>query len=417
VGSEDGLARQIEKLTQGEVDRLIAGAKPGLYADGAGLGLRINASGAASWSFRYTLDGKGRERGLGSAGKVTLKEARQLAAKADGDARAGKDVVAERKAAAAPAPTVPTFQEAAALYIQKEEPGWRNPVHRAQWRSTLEHHVYPLIGGKQVDAITVADVVDVLAPIWTGTPETASRVRARIEMILNMCIGLGWRTAANPAALGVLKYQPKLPKRRVVVEHHAALPYGAMAPFMVALRARGGTAAKAVEWIVLTAVRSMEGRGARWAEIDLGSRTWTIPASRMKGGRQHVVPLSDAAMALLEALRADLNEAVPDPTALLFPSPNNPREPLSDVALSKIAKLAAGGADVTVHGFRSTFRDWAGDCTAFPREVAEQALAHASGDKVEQAYRRGTALAKRRELMEAWGDYVDGLPVAPAVAA
>lgn len=415
------MAREIERLTQGEVDRLIAEAAPGLYADGAGLGLRINVSGAASWSYRYSLGGKARERGLGSASVVKLPEARRLAAQAGQEARSGRDVVSERKAAATPAPTVPTFQEAARQYIQKEEGSWRNPIHRAQWKATLESHVYPVIGNTTVDAITVADVVDVLAPIWTETPETANRVRARIMMVLDMAIGLGWRTAANPAALAVLKHQPRLPKRRVVVEHHAALPYGAMSAFMEALRARGGTAAKAVEWIVLTAVRSMEGRGATWGEVDLEARIWTLPASRMKGDREHVIPLSDAAMALLEALRDDLAGAKPDPTALIFPSPANAKEPLSDVALSKIAKLAAAGADVTVHGFRSTFRDWAGDCTDFPREVAEQSLAHATGSAVEQAYRRGTALAKRRALMEAWGNYVDGVPTegasAPAVAA
>jgi integrase len=410
------MARQIERLTQGEVDRLITKANPGLYTDGGGLGLKIGGNGSASWSFRYTLDGKARERGLGSASVVPIREARQQAAKAAQDARRGRDVVAERKAAATP--IVATFQDAARQYIAMEEGGWRNPVHRAQWKATLEHHVYPVIGGKPVDAITVADVVDVLAPIWTDTPETANRVAARIKLVLAMCIGLGWRTAANPADLAVLKYQPRLPKRRVVVEHHAALPYAAMLEFMVRLRARGGTAARAVEWIVLTASRSMEARGATWGEIDLDARTWTIPASRMKAKKEHRVPLSDAAMALLTDLRIEL--AALDPAALIFPSPNNPLEPLSDVALSKITKLAAG-ADVTVHGFRSTFRDWAGDCTAFPREVAEQALAHVTGGAVEQAYRRGTALAKRRALMEAWGDYMDGLPAvgtsAPAVAA
>jgi integrase len=414
------MSRRIEQLTQGEVDRLTTEAKPGLYADGGGLGLRINASGAASWTFRYTWEGKGRERGLGSAGKVTLKEARHLAALAGADVRAGKDVVADRKAAAPP-PTVRTFREVAGQYIAKEEGGWRNEVHKAQWRSTLENHVYPVIGAKGVDAITVDDVVDVLEPIWVKTPETARRVASRIRLVLDMAIGRGWRTAANPASLAILKHQPRLPKRRVVVEHQAALPYSALPAFMVALRARGGRAAKAVEFVILTAARSMEARGATWGEIDLEAKTWTIPPKRMKGDKQHIVPLSDAAMALLEALRADLNLGVPDPTALLFPSPNNQLEPLSDVAMSKIAKLCAIGVPLTIHGFRSTFRDWAGDCTAFPREVAEQALAHASGDKVEAAYRRGTALAKRRLLMDAWGNFADGLPAdsvhAPAIAA
>jgi integrase len=405
------MARTVEKLTQGEVDRLISEAAPGLFSDGGGLGLRIGANGAASWSYRYTLGGKGRERGLGSASVVKLPEARRLAVQAAAEIRSGRDVVAERKAAAAPAPNVATFREAARQYIAKEQEGWRNPVHRAQWTATLERHVYPVIGDKPVSAITVADVVDVLAPIWTETPETANRVASRIRLVLDMTIGLGWRTAANPAALAALKHQPRLPKRSVKVEHHPALPYGAMPAFMVALRARGGTAARAVEWIVLTAARSMEARGATWGEIDLAARLWTIPADRMKGGREHVIPLSDAAMALLTDLRIELSTL--DPAALMFPSPTDAKAPLSDVALSKITKLAAG-ANITVHGFRSTFRDWAGDCTDFPREVAEAALAHVAGDSVEQAYRRGTALAKRRALMEAWGDYVDGVPTQAA---
>jgi integrase len=405
------MARKIEKLTQGEVDRLITEAKPGLHADGAGLGLRINVNGAASWSYRYTFENKARERGLGPARVVTLKAARAAAIKAGQEVRAGVDVVAESKAAATPAPTVPTFRDAALQYIAKKEGKWRNPVHRAQWKSTLETHVYPAIGSKPVDQITVADVVAILSPIWTKTPETANRVRARVAMVLDMAFGLGWRTAANPAALAVLKHQPRLPDRRVVVEHHAALDYRNMPAFMTALRARGGTAARAVEWIVLTAARSSEARGATWAEVDLTARTWTIPAGRMKGNRPHVVPLSDAAMALL----SDMTTAH-DPDALLFPSPMGAKQPLSDVALSKIAKLAAG-ADITVHGFRSTFRDWAGDCTEFPREVAEQALAHVTGDAVEQAYRRGTALQKRRALLEQWGNFADGLPAGVSVAA
>ena len=290
-----------------------------------------------------------------------------------------------------------TFDQCADAYLAAHRAGWRNAKHAAQWSSTLATYVSPIFGNLPVQAIDVALVTKALEPIWTAKPETASRMRGRIESILDWAKVRGYRDGENPARWrGHLDHL--LPARAKVskVRHHAALPYDELAGFMGKLRAQGGTSARALEFAILTAARTGEVIGARWAEIDLPGKTWTIPAERMKAGREHRVPLSAAALAILET-QAALTENE-------FVFPGQQRAGLSDMALW-MALRAMGRDDLTVHGFRSTFRDWAAERTNFPREVAEGALAHSLTDKVEAAYRRGDLFDKRRRLMTAWADH------------
>lgn len=394
------MARMVAKLSPAKVAALVKARKPGLYGDGAGLALRIGATGAASWVLRYMRQGKSHEMGLGPVHTFSLAEARERARRHRQELHDGIDPLASRAAAKAKAKPIVSFAQVADMYLTAHAPSWRSETHRRQWRQTLDDYVLPGLGEQDVAAIDVGAVMAVVEPLWHAKPETASRVRGRIESVLAYAAARGWRTGANPAAWkGCL--EQLLPARAKVraVRHHAALDWRNIGTFMVALRARQGIAARAAEFAILTAARSNEARGARWSEIDLKAAVWEVPSSRMKGMKPHRVPLSNAARAVLAQMEA-LRE---DDATLVFPGANRDA-PLSDVALSKIIKVCAPGAEVTLHGFRSCFRDWAGESTAYPREVIEMALAHRLGDKAEQAYARGDLFTKRTRLMEDWAE-------------
>lgn len=386
--------------------------QPGRYSDGGGLYLNVSASGAKSWVFLWTPKGAKlrREMGLGGYPAVSLAKARLKAAEYRAAVAEGRDPIAERDRERAP-----TFGAAAETYIAAHQPSWRNPKHMAQWRMTLSVERDPKTGAlldtgyclklrdSQVDAIGTAEILMILRPIWETIPETASRLRGRIERILDAERAMGHRQGENPARWrghldGLLSRRKKLTRG-----HHAALHYEAVPGFVARLCTATSITARALEFTILTVARSGESRLARWAEIDEAKKLWTVPGNRMKAGRQHVVPLSDRALEIIAELR---RTATSD---LIFPSPDNPEQALSDMALLMHVRRSTDAA-VTVHGFRSSFRDWAGDETNFAREVAEAALAHKVGDEVEQAYRRGTALEKRRKLMDAWARYCATAP-------
>jgi integrase len=369
-----------------------------LHACGDKLWLRVQGT-SASWVWRYRFAGQERAMGLGSYGKVTLAEARKRARAAQATLDTGTDPAPGR----APAdPAARSFAEAAAQYIASHEAGWRNAVHRQQWRSTLATYAQP-IAGTPVHAISTNDVLAILAPIWTVKPETAARVRGRIEMVLSYAKARGWRTGENPAAWrdNLKLLLPPQGKVRAV-QHHAALPWAECPAFMRTLTARDmGMGARALQFAILTAARSGEVRLATWDEIDLGAKLWTVPGTRMKAGKAHRVPLSEPALAILAPLAAGKQGS------LIFPSPNDPEMPLSNMTLTAVLRRMGRG-DLTAHGFRSTFRDWCAEVTMHPTEVAEMALAHSVGDKVEAAYRRGDLFEKRRRLMDDWAAFVSG---------
>ena len=367
--------------------------EPGRYGDGDGLFLLVGKSGARSWMVRVQKDGKRRDIGLGGERKVSLAKARVNAALVCSQVEAGIDPVAERKKSAG----IPTFREAAALVHAEHKRGWRNAKHGAQWLSSLEAYAFPMIGDQPVSDIDGPAVRDVLATIWLAKPETARRVRQRINGVVDWAIGKGYRTAPLPMAA----INKSLPKHRATVKHHAAMPYGDVPALIGRLRERESMGRLALEAVVLTAARSGEMRGADWSEIDLEQALWTIPAGRMKAGREHVVPLSAAALRIFKRMKALRTEA----SSLVFPGTVRGK-PLSDMTLTKV--LRDMGLDCTAHGFRSSFRDWVSEETTFDGAVAEAALAHAIENKVEAAYRRGNLLEKRRALMAAWGDYCDG---------
>jgi integrase len=390
-------------------------AKPGRYGDGNGLYLLVRGPEARFWLFRYTPPGrKMREMGLGRAdadgskGGITLAQARERLAELRRLIRAGTDPLDYREAqdaasaarAQAEAARKRTFAQVAEEYQAAHAAAWRNDKHRAQWAMTLREYAGPHLGALPVADIETAHVTAALRPLWHEKPETASRLRGRIEAVLDYAAAHGWREGANPARWrGYLdKLFPRRAKVRAV-EHHAALPWPDLPGFMAALRGREGTAARALEFCILTAARSGEVLGARWSEIDLDAAVWTVPRERMKAGREHRVALSEAALTLLHSLARD--EAGPD--ALVFPGLREGR-PLSVMAMAMVLRRMRRG-DLTVHGFRSTFRDWAGETTAHPREVVERALAHGLGDTVEEAYARGDLFGKRRKLMEDWAGF------------
>jgi integrase len=375
---------------------------PGKYGDGNGLWLQVSQWGTKSWLYRYQIAGKARSMGLGAAEVVSLVEARDLAHEARRQIREGRDPIAARKAAKAQqaiaAASGMTFQDAAAATIAAHEGTWTNAEHRRQWKSSLEQYAYPILGKLPVAAIDTALVLKCLEPIWTTKRTTADRVRGRIESVLDWATARGYRTGDNPARWrGHLEYL--LAGQGTDTVHLKALPYDALPEFLHRLRGREGVTPKALEFTILTAARTGEALGARWSEID-GS-IWTVPAARMKGRREHRVPLSRAALALLKELPRE-GESV-------FIGARAGR-PLHGKAMNEL--LEAMGVDATVHGFRSSFRDWAAECTAYPREVCEMALAHAIPSKVEASYRRGDLFEKRRRLMEDWAKYC----AAPAAA-
>ncbi len=381
------------KLTARKVET----AKAGKYGDGGGLQLAVAPTGRKKWVLRFLWQGAPREMGLGSYPEVTLAEAREKALAGRRLARSGVDPIAARKKGEG----VPTFGEIADEIAGQLAEGFRNEKHKAQWRMTLTVYAEPL-RAKPVDKIETADVLAVLQPIWREKPETASRLRGRIERVLNAAKAKGYRTGENPAAWrGHL--ENLLPKpSRLSRGHHAAMRYQDVPAFVAMLREREAVAGLALEFAILTAARSGEILGARWFEIDLDAKVWTIPAERMKAAREHRVPLSEPALAIL----TKVNEAkVSD---YVFPGQRSGK-PLSVMALEMVLRRM-GIEDATTHGFRSAFRDWAGNETHFPRELAEHALAHVIGDKAEQAYRRSDALARRRELMDAWARHCEGAP-------
>lgn len=393
------MARKIGRLNALQVAKL---AKPGYYADGGNLYLQVAPSGSKSWVFRYALDGKQREMGLGSLSAFTLAEARERATdqrKMIADGLDPLSIKREKALARQMADAnIITFDKAAAAYIEAHSPGWRNAKHGDQWRNTLATYASPVMGKLPVSAVNTALVLRVLQPIWNSKTETAVRLRGRLERVLDWAKAQGYREGENPAAwrghLDKLLAEPRKVAKR---EHHAALPWQEIGAFMRDVRAMPGASALALEIIILTAARTSEVLNARWAEFDLDAALWTVPADRMKAHKEHRVPLSDAAVAALRRALADAEES-----EYLFPSRKG--APLSNMACLKLLERM-GRADLTVHGFRSTFRDWCSEATDYPRDVAEMALAHTIESKVESAYRRGDLLEKRRALMADWAAY------------
>jgi integrase len=374
--------------------RKVETAGPGRHGDGRGLFLYVKASGARSWVLRYQVMGKRHDLGLGAYPEVSLAMARDRALQARRMIQEGEDPIAKKRQA-----KPKSFKDAALELIESKRPGWKNAKHAAQWTSTLEAYVFPGLGRMQVARIETADVMGVLKPIWTAKPETANRVRQRIEAVLDYASALGIRTGDNPARWrGHLDHLLPKPTKVKAVKHHPALPHAEIAGFMEDLSDRSGVAARALAFTILTAARSGETRGATWAEIDLDAKLWTIPADRMKAGKEHRVPLTPEAIACLGPKRDD--------GALVFESEAKPGKPISDMSMTAVLRRMTRDT-ITVHGFRSTFRDWAGETTGFPREVIEAALAHGIKDKAEAAYARSDLFDKRRKLMEAWASVVN----------
>lgn len=395
-------------------------AKPGTHPDGHGLYLRVKDSGAKSWMYRYQITGIRKTMGLGGLTDLSAPAARTKALEYGELVRRGVDprdelerretVKAERMALERAEKT--TFRMVAEEYIAGHRAGWRNAKHGDQWTNTLKTYAFPVIGDKPVGDVTTEDVLRILQPIWTGKTETASRVRSRMELVLSYAKAKKLRQGENPALWrGHLDMLLPPPKRVKAVAHHPALDYRQIPLFMSALRAVSGSGARALEFAILTGCRSGEVRLATWGEINLETKLWIIPAHRMKAKKEHRVPLSRSAMRLLEELPRFKG------VDYVFPGSRDVK-PLSDMTLSAtIRRMNEGdappwrepvsGNPVVPHGFRSTFRDWAGETTSFPREVVEHALAHQLKDKAEAAYARGTQFEKRRMLMEAWARWCD----------
>jgi integrase len=407
------MARAIERLTAQRVERLKNAEEPkaGMYADGAGLYLRVTPDGAKNWVLRYMLDRRPRWMGLGPLSLYGLADARTRALDARRKRHDGIDPIDARRAERArqrlDAAKAITFKQCAETYIASHSAGWRNEKHKYQWPATLNAYAYPVIGALPVQAVDTALVLKVLEPIWTTKSETASRVRQRIETILDFAKVRGYREGENPARWrGHL--DKLLPARSRVreVEHLAALPYAELPAFLANLRTREAIAARALEFLILTAARTGEVIGARWNEIDLLEKTWTVPAVRMKARREHRVPLSPRAVAILAEMQAAQTDN--DGNAYVFSS-SKPGTPLSNMAfLMLLRRMEQDG--LTVHGFRATFKTWTSERTSFQNEIAEAALAHIIGDKVEQAYRRGDLFEKRRRLMHQWATFCTTAP-------
>ena len=397
-GREAGaeMVRALHRLSNLRVERA---KRPGMYADGGSLYLRVAEGGSKQWIFRYTVNGRNRDMGLGPVHTLTLAEARERATEARKLRLDGIDPIANKRARVAALRAADakakTFADCVKGFIEDNESSWTSVKHRRQWETSLIKYTYPILGSLPVAAIDTPLVLRVLKPIWDAKRETASRLRGRIENVLGWATVHHYRSGDNPARWnGLLEHAlPAVVKG----DHHAALPYTQVASFMQALRKDTGIVARALEFITLTAVRLGEATGATWDEIDLEAKTWTIPASRMKADQQHRVPLSDAAISVLKTVR-EIRQS--DYVFAGF----KPGRPIGGDALRELIKKLAG-ADVTVHGLRSTFRDWAAEQTNVQREVAEVALAHAIPDAVEAAYRRGDLFDKRRKLMGAWAAY------------
>lgn len=408
-----------KKLSNALTTLTVKSAKPGRHVDGGGLHLLVKeptaaavqnakpgraAEGARSWVYRFMLKGKARDIGLGPAGQggISLADARDLATVLRFKVKAGIDPLAERErdasetlaAAHAAKVAAMTFKKVAETYIETNEASWRNDKHRLQWRNTLATYVYPVMGDLPVSDIGTAHVLQILEPIWREKPETASRIRGRIETVLDAAKARGYRSGENPARWRGHIAQILPARARLSRGHHKALAYDAVPAFVADLRQRQAAAALALEFVMLTATRTNEALGATWDEVDLDKAIWTIPANRMKAGREHRVPLTPRAVEILETMKM-----LDKPT--LFSGDKGKQ--LSGMAMAML--LRRMGVDVTVHGFRSAFRDWSAECTGYAHEVCEMALAHTIGNKAEAAYRRGDLFEKRRRLMAEWSDF------------
>lgn len=388
----------------------VRNAKPGRHTDGGGLNLLVKENGARSWVYRFMLKGKARDMGLGAASgpeAISLSAARDKADALRMKVKAGVDPLAERHREAAEALSAAqaariagiTFKAVAEDYITANEESWRNAKHRQQWANTLATYVYPIIGELPVADIDTAHVLQILEPIWKAKAETASRVRGRMETILDAAKARGYRDGENPARWRGHIAQILPARARLTRGHHRALAYEKVPEFVAKLREREATAALALEFSILTAARTGEVIGATWKEVDLDRAHWTIPAKRMKAGREHRIPLSPRAVAILKEVQP-LNTKGED-VAPLFPTASGGK--LSSMAMSMLLRRMK--VDVTVHGFRSGFRDWSAECTGYAHEVCEMALAHVIGNKAEAAYRRGDLFEKRRRLMADWATY------------
>jgi integrase len=392
------MGREVHRLSAKTVEKA---KPPGYYCDGGGLYLQVSLTQSQSWIFRYTRTGRPREMGLGSARDVSLAQARAKAAEARRQLTEGVDPLAAREGRrneerVRKAGTI-TFDECAKKYIAAHRASWKNDKHAEQWENTLDTYASPAIGVLAVGDVDTALVLRVLEPIWATKPETASRLRGRVEHILDYARVRGYRAGENPARWrGHLDKLLPSALNRKNRKHHAALPYDEIGTFLEKVRAQEGTAARALEFTILTAARTQETIGAKPEEIGAEKALWTIPAGRMKAGREHRVPLSPQALQVLKAQASG---------SYLFCGMKE-GAPLSNMAMLELLRRM-GRDDLTVHGFRSTFRDWAAECTAYPGEVCEMALAHAITDKAEAAYRRGDLFEKRRRLMADWAKYCD----------
>jgi len=382
--------------------RKVATATAGKYEDGGGLRLIVSDSGAKKWVLRFTLNGKRREMGLGSFPDIDLAKSRSRASECRNQAKDGIDPIEARKIEPE---KVPNFTSCAARFVKAHRRGWKNAKHARQWVSTLKTYARPVIGSKQLDTIDTKHILEILTPIWTTKTETAKRIQGRIENILDFAGAHKYRDTSNPARWrGHLDMMLPKPSSVKAVTHHPAMPYTDVPAFMGVLSKNGSVSASALRLLIMTATRTSELLKAQWPEIDLEAAVWTIPADRMKAKREHRVPLSDAMITDLKAL-----PRIKD-NPYLFPGARYGK-PLSNMAMLQLMRGMGYGVDgdrgdYVPHGFRSSFRDWSGEVSSFPRDVAEMALAHAIKDKVEAAYRRGDLFDKRRLMMEAWSNYL-----------
>jgi integrase len=401
---DGGMPKLAKELSALEVKRLKVA---GWHAVGgvAGLGLEVKPTGARSWILRVMVGAKRREIGLGAFPEVGLADARDKARAIRAEIVLGVDPVEKRREARslliAAQTAGMTFDQCAAAYIKAHRDGWKNPKHAQQWENTLATYAGPVIGSMLVRHVETPHVLAVLEPIWREKTETASRLRGRLETILDWATVRSEREGLNPARWrGHLDKLLPAQSKVSTVSHHAALPWREIGPFMARLRTAEGMGARCLEFAILAACRSGEARSATWSEIDREAGTWTVPGARMKAGKEHRVPLSPAALTLLDKLPRIVGND------LVFPAPRG--GVLSDMTLGAVLKRME--VPVTAHGFRSTFRDWAAESTAYPGDVVEMALAHAIGDKVEAAYRRGDLFEKRQRLMNDWAEYCEGVP-------
>ena len=395
------MSRTLNRLSALKAERT---KQPGMYADGGGLYLRVAEGGSKQWIYRYVTNGRPRDMGIGPVHVFTLAEARERAREASKLRYDGIDPIAhkhaQRAAGVVEAAKAITFKQCAQGFIRDNEAGWTNRRHRHDWHASLTNYVYPVLGNLPIAAIDTALVLKTVKPIWERVPETASRVRGRIEAVIGWATVHGYRSGDNPARWSQ-HLEHALPARSDVakVEHHAALPYDQVPAFLTKLKQKDTVSAACLQFIALTAARRSEATDATWSEIDLDKAVWTIPKERMKKGtKDHRVPLSAAAIAVLKDMAAI---RVGD---YVFPSRVSGR-PVHGASVAGLAKRVAAGVDITTHGFRSSFRDWVAERTSYPREVAEAALAHAVPSQVEAAYKRTDFFDRRSRLMQAWADY------------